>query len=221
MKPSARYGYWAGAMMALIVVAFFFVPGQEAHRSIGPANTGHESLECGACHVSAPGTMRQQVQANLRYQLGQRSHPVDFQNQPITNDTCLECHARPTDSHPVFRFNEPRFAQARADIQPQLCVSCHLEHEGKRVTIEPGFCSHCHQDLELKNDPLDVTHTELVMANNWNSCLGCHDFHGNHLMELATELDQALDIEEILTYFEGSPSPYANEKLYSAKEQTP
>ena len=35
---------------------------------------------------------------------------------------------------PYFDFFEPRFAEAREKIQPQFCLSCHLEHSGKRVT---------------------------------------------------------------------------------------
>lgn len=218
MKPAAKYGYKIGLAIALMAVVFFFLPGLERLHSLGPANTGHETLECQACHLSAPGTARQQVQANLRYSLGMRPASVDFQHQPITNATCVACHDRPNDNHPAHRFNEPRFAEARAEMQPQLCVSCHREHNGVRVTQDVTFCQQCHQDLKLKNDPLDVSHQDLIQDENWLSCTTCHDFHGNHVMKVATRIDQGFSPEEVAAYFEGAASPYSEQKHYQAKE---
>lgn len=225
MKPGAKLGYLVGFVAFVAALVFLFLPSQEASHSIGPANTGHEDLSCQECHLPADGTIRQQVQANVRYQLGLRDSPVDFQHQNVDNDNCLACHERETDAHPVFRFNEPRFAEARANIEPQVCTSCHLEHEGVRVTIGTTFCVECHQDLELPNDPLDVPHDQLIADQNWESCLGCHDYHGNHIMEVETAVDNALPISEIEAYFEGALSPYSDQKQFSAKqsllEETP
>lgn len=214
MRPSAKFGYQLGALCGLVVLVILFLP----LSTLGPANTGHETLQCQDCHVPAPGTARQQIQANTRYWLGWRTNPADFQHQAVTNAQCKDCHVNPQDAHPVHRFNEPRFAEARANIQPENCASCHLEHEGARVTAEVTFCVECHQDLVLKNDPLDISHEDLTAEENWGSCLGCHDFHGNHVMEEPTTIDSALKLEEIIKYFEGGPSPYSDQKFYQAKE---
>ena len=120
---------------------------------------------------------------------------VDFGHQPVTNATCLECHDRPNDRHPVFRFFEPRFAEAREQIQPQYCLSCHLEHSGKRVTtFEITSCVHCHKDITLNHDPTTISHEDLIEAGQWESCLGCHDFHGNHVMKPKMVVEQILTI---------------------------
>lgn len=218
MRPSAKLGYQIGVLCSLVVLVILLLPRQASLSTAGPANTGHETLQCQDCHVPAPGTARQQIQANTQYWLGSRDNQVDFQHQAVSNTQCKDCHVNPQDAHPAHRFNEPRFAQARVNIQPEDCSSCHLEHEGVRVTAEVTFCVECHQDLVLKNDPIDVSHEALIAQENWESCLGCHDFHGNHIMEEPTTIDNALKLEEIIKYFDGGPSPYSEQTLYEAKE---
>jgi hypothetical protein len=218
MKPSAKIGYRLGLGLAAVTLILFFLPSLDNWHTLGPANTGHEPLACQECHTVAEGTARQQVQANLRYWLGTRASPVAFQHNDVGNEDCLACHERESNNHPVFRFNEPRFAEARANIQPQLCVSCHMEHEGVRVTMETTFCVECHQDLTLRNDPIDVQHEQLVAQEDWESCLTCHDFHGNHVMELETAVGDGLTQQEIEAYFNGGDSPYSDEKIFEAKD---
>ena len=185
---------------------------------IGPANTGHENLECADCHEAAEGTPRQQIQANVRHLIGLRDTGVDFQHEDVTSQDCLACHARPDDRHPIFRFNEPRFAEARAEIGANDCVSCHLEHQGERATIEPTFCINCHEDLTLKNDPLDVSHEQLIAIDEWQSCLGCHDFHGNHVRETQVIYDERIPNDVVVDYLKGGKSPYSAEKKHQAQE---
>lgn len=219
MKRHAKFGYYLGSIAAIFVLLVYAIPGREAWHNAGPATPGHEPLDCAACHVEAPGTARQQLQANARAALGERSSYVAFGFEKVTNDTCKSCHDRPNDNHPVFRFTESRFVEARRAVAPHLCVSCHLEHEGQRVTIGLDFCSHCHADLELPDDPVDVPHTQLVAQENWNSCLGCHDFHGNHEREAQTMVAEAFDTSVIEAYFEKGPSPYG-ERIHEATEKT-
>lgn len=219
MKRSAKIGYGVGLVVALLITGFLILqPGTQLN-AVGPANTGHDDVACADCHTKADGTARQQIQANLRFGLGLRETPVNFMHNDVTNDNCLACHDRPNDAHPVFRFNEPRFAEARQAIQPQLCESCHLEHQGRRVTIEPTYCVECHQETEVKNDPASPTHEELISTDQWDTCITCHDFHGNHIMETETDLDQAIEMDAVLAYFEGtSSSPYSDQRQYQAKE---
>lgn len=215
-------GYILGFGIGFACVLVLVMPKQERFHMGGPMNTGHKELTCQSCHKPARGTIRQQLQANARYLLGLRGTPVGFGHQKVTNSTCLDCHKRPNDRHPVFRFFEPRFAEARKNIQPQFCTTCHLEHSGKRVTIsQTTYCLYCHKETKLKNDPIPISHEDLISADNWESCLRCHDFHGNHVMETNTVLEEALTSDQIREYFEGSSSPYSAMKYYKAKLETP
>jgi predicted CXXCH cytochrome family protein len=172
---------------------------------------GHEKLKCAACHIDAPGTLRQQLQAKTAHLLGAREEQAAFVFKPINNAVCLECHAKPKDNHPSHRFWEPRFEDVRQTLAPQLCLSCHREHTGTRVSlVETKFCVNCHSELVVKNDPLDVSHEKLIKDKNWGSCMGCHDFHGNHDRKAQTKLADAFAEKTILDYFVKAKSPYGD-----------
>jgi len=221
-KPRRRQmlGYSLGATAGAICLLVLFLPGQENFHVRGPMNTGHEGCACESCHKPAPGTLRQQLQANVRYLMGQRKASVPFGHEDVTTEICLDCHERPNDRHPVFRFFEPRFAEAREAIQPHLCTSCHREHAGERVTRrDAGYCVTCHEETKLKKDPLDISHERLIAGDRWQTCLGCHDWHGNHVMKTKTKVDQAFTPVQIQAYFKGGPSPYPEKKQYQAKEE--
>lgn len=222
MKRESIIGYSIGAAVGAVALGVLLMPSSERLIAAGPMNTGHENLSCESCHKPAEGTVRQQLQANVQYALGRRATEVDFVRRPVGNAACLECHSRPKDVHPVSRFLEPRFAEARTALAPQLCGSCHREHEGRRVTVsETAFCRHCHQDVKIAKDPLTVSHQELASRNDWQSCLGCHDFHGNHAMKLKTSVAEALPPEYVLQYFQGGPSPYSREKITPTRSPAP
>jgi hypothetical protein len=213
-------GLIIGILMGGLALVVLLAPDQESLHARGPMNSGHEDLLCEYCHQPARGTLRQQIQANARYLTGLRDSPADFGLSAAGNDQCLACHERPNDRHPVFRFYEPRFQEARAAIRPESCISCHLEHRGERITIESlDYCQHCHEDTVLKRDPVDISHEELIASERWNTCLGCHDFHGNHLMEVAQELDDVIPLEQIQIYARGGESPYGNDKYHEPHKE--
>lgn len=218
-NPSKRLSYTLGTIFGLLLVANYLLPSNAKQHAAGPMNTGHEALECEDCHTDARGSFRQQMQANVRYMLGVRKDPAPLVRKPVANEDCLACHQRPDDRHPVFRFMEPKFRDARIALSPQYCVSCHREHNGKRVTVSTSFCENCHVELVMRKDPLDIPHHELIEADNWSSCLGCHDFHGNYRMNLNTKLEEAVPHEVIQEYFDGAASPYGEVKKYSAKKE--
>ncbi|MBA3532536.1 MAG: cytochrome c3 family protein [Ardenticatenales bacterium] len=218
MKRASRLGYLIGGPLSVVVLLLLLLPLFKEWSALGPMNSGHEGMECQYCHLPATGTLRQQAQANARYLLGLRQEGVHFGHEPVTTANCLACHERPDDVHPVFRFYEPRFAEARAAIQPQDCVSCHREHEGVRVTIEPTYCSNCHEDTVMKDDPLTIPHEALIQQERWDSCLGCHDFHGNHIMDLPTDVATLISMDDIRRYFDGGPSPYSDLRTHQAKK---
>jgi hypothetical protein len=211
MKPKTRrrIGFAAGASAAL---AMLLVLGSDAGARLhaaGPANTGHGELACASCHVAAPGSMRQQVQAVVGRWLGTRASDVDVGFRDVENPVCVSCHERADDRHPVARFLEPRFAEQRAALAPQQCVSCHAEHRGARVTrSDVGFCRHCHQELALADDPLEVSHATLVADGQWDTCLRCHDFHGNHEYVAPARLADAPTVDLVRGYLRGGASPY-------------
>lgn len=219
-RKRQHLAYRLGIAVGLIGLAVLSSPGYDKFHVRGPMNSGHESLKCEACHQDAPGSLRQQIQANLRYALSLREHAADFGHKDVTNENCLACHERPNDRHPVYRFLEPRFLKAREALSPQFCVSCHAEHKGQRVTrTEIDYCVNCHKKTRLRKDPLDVPHERLIVLKRWESCLGCHDFHGNHLMKTAKTVAVIIPAEKIRAYFQGGASPYGTERRYKAKKE--
>jgi hypothetical protein len=209
-------GLAAGAAGLLLLLW----PGQEALHVRGPMNTGHDDIDCEHCHQPAPGSLRQQLQANARHLLGLRGSAADFGLQRVGNAQCLACHDFPEERHPVFRFTEPRFERARLALHPETCVSCHVEHRGVRVTLpDNDYCRHCHGETRLKRDPLDVSHETLIDDGRWESCLGCHDFHGNHVMTTRRRLADVIPPERVAAYFRGGASPYSQTRRHQPREE--
>jgi hypothetical protein len=211
VKPARRrqLGVASGLIAGASVVLWLRADGHAQLHAPGPMNTQHDALACESCHVEADGTLRQQLGNAARDALGFAAKDVDVGYRAVTSDRCVACHERSDDRHPIGRFLEPRFADARAELGPERCGSCHREHSGARVTAgDITFCRHCHANLDLRQDPLDVSHRELIARERWDSCLGCHDYHGNHGLHPPRRLGLAIGAERIRTYFEGGASPY-------------
>lgn len=213
MKASTRrhIGIATGVALGIGAVFVLCMPGCEHLHARGPMNAGHAEVACERCHQQAPGTVRQQLQHAARTWSGldEPAAKIDVGFQRVTNADCTRCHARPDDRHPAFRFLEPRFAEAREAIHPERCESCHREHAGVRITVaEQTYCRHCHGELAVKRDPLDVSHADLVAGGRWETCLGCHDYHGNHATKPPRRLADAVPAAQIRAYFSGGPSPY-------------
>jgi hypothetical protein len=184
----------------------------------GPMIPGHEALSCVSCRSEAPGTARQQIQANVAYWLGLRQTRAAFGFKAPASPDCTGCHERPDDPHSLHRFAEPRFAEALKTVAADSCLGCHQEHQGARVSSDTTFCSACHSDLALKGDPLDVPHRTLVAQAKWSGCLGCHDYHGNHDRKTQQRLADAYDVMTIRSYLSAGPDPYAAMKRRKARE---
>lgn len=174
---------------------------------------GHEAVDCSACHLPAAGTLRQQVQANLYHLMGQRKHGAMLGHLPVQAGVCLDCHTRPDDRHPIYRFQEPRFSEAVKQIDARTCLTCHQEHQGRRISAPLDYCSACHEPLRLKSDPLDVPHDVLIDQEDWSSCLTCHDFHGNHHAAPPGQLSAAMSLENVALYFENGQDPYGAKRF--------
>jgi hypothetical protein len=218
MRIFANKGYILGLVFSVIIIGLLSMTNLHHLRAPGDFNTGHKNLACIECHESADGSIRQQIQANLSYLLGQNKKLTAFNFSPPNNKDCLACHEREDDKHPVYRFNEPRFLEARNAIQPQYCVSCHKEHTGVRVSSKPNNCKYCHEEIEVKDDPLDISHEDLIKLKDWDTCLTCHDFHGNHIMDTPINTKDMLDKNLIQQYLDGGEDPYSEKKTAKSKE---
>ena len=204
-----------GIIAGIAIAVFLTLDSSEEYISLGPMNVGHGDLSCVTCHSDAKGNLSQQLQSNFQHLLSMRKEGVDFGTQDVTVRNCLECHDRPNDRHPTYRFSEPRFKDVIKKINTTTCITCHSEHNGERVTVEAvNYCMNCHQDLEVENDPVDVSHVELITKEQWFTCIQCHDFHGNHKYKVPTKLKDTIPMQTIQAYLEGGKDPYSNDKKY-------
>jgi ferredoxin-NADP reductase/bacterioferritin-associated ferredoxin len=212
--------YAAGALMALLPL-LLLLPALEDTRPHGHPNVGHETLKCASCHVDSTASLRQTLQAKVKHAVGLRQTGATMGKQTVTSATCIQCHANSDDRHAPNRFLEPRFDQARAEIAPQLCVSCHREHTAVRVTAPTAtYCVSCHQDLKVKNDKVSPTHDYLVQNKRWETCLQCHDYHGNHKWSAPLKLQDAHSIDVLDKYLKGGPSPFGATIVKAKPEKT-
>ncbi|WP_258105730.1 cytochrome c3 family protein [Marinoscillum sp. MHG1-6] len=211
-------GFGVGLFVTTATYTILSLPSNDDMLSLGPMNTGHEDLTCESCHTPAKGNVFQQAQANLLFSIGLRSKEADFGTENVDTEKCLECHDRDNDRHPLHRFKEPRFSAARKDLghEGQVeCESCHKEHNGVRVTqTNIGYCQNCHEETVLNNDPLEISHEELIDRGMWETCLQCHDFHGNHIFHAAESMNDTIPVAIVREYFEGGETPYSEIKKY-------
>ena len=77
----------------------------------------------------------------------------------------------------------------------------------------------CHQDLEVENDPIDISHKDLIAQDEWFTCIQCHDFHGNHKYEVPIKIKDTIPIQVIKDYFKGGEDPFGNDKKYIGLSQ--
>ncbi|MFY0650861.1 MAG: cytochrome c3 family protein [Cyclobacteriaceae bacterium] len=220
-----RKRQWIGFGVGLLITAFTYtylsMPSNEQSLSLGPMNTGHEELSCESCHNSSKGNVFQQLQANVMFTVGMRKTVADFGTENVDTDKCQECHDRPNDRHPLHRFTEPRFAEARKNLGATNCESCHSEHNGVRVTqTNIGFCQNCHDETELKHDPLEISHKDLIKKEMWTTCLQCHDWHGNHVFHAAESMKDTIPMNIVREYLDGGKSPYSDVKKYFALKES-
>ena len=214
LTPGRRAPYLWGVIIALIGGVALLLPGRELWHAKGPFNTGHTKLECGDCHTSAPGNIAGQALRNIMHAVGMSDSGTYFIYSPSGNEQCLACHTDPDNVHPVEEFLEPEFAKVREARGVQFCTGCHQQHLGVRVSASPlVVCQDCHDDMVLDDDPVDIPHTRLISDGRWDTCMGCHDHHGNHEREVPTMMSGILTEEQIQQYFDGGKSPYGYRRL--------
>lgn len=202
-----RYALAAGILAGAGVLGYAL--GTQKPLAKGPVMPGHETLDCESCHVPTGASLRQQLQANVRAALtGADPYPVG--HRAPGNEVCQDCHWRADDRHPVYRFAEPRFAVARQRGLDR-CVTCHREHRGGKVTLaDAGYCRTCHDGIDPKPEPIrDTSHAALAESGRWDTCLECHDFHGNHRWKAPETMRKRIDLAGLENWSAGKgPSPY-------------
>ncbi len=208
-------GILIGLVIGSSIILFLSLEPSKEYLSLGPMNSGHDDISCVACHADAKGNLSQQIQSNISHTFGVRNEGVNFGTLDVTADNCLQCHDRPNDRHPTYRFSEPRFAEAIKQINTTTCITCHSEHHGERVTVRPvNYCMNCHQDLVVEEDPLDISHERLIVDKEWFTCIQCHDFHGNHKYDVAENLRDTIPMSKITAYLKGGEDPFGYDKKY-------
>lgn len=204
--------YLVGAILGAAALAGLASPGAERFHAAGPSNPGHALLDCSECHRPAVGTPRQQLQAKASALLGLREYDADFVHREVRTRDCQACHLREDDRHPVYRFDEPRFVDARAALGANRCTGCHVEHSGRRASVTSGFCETCHSEIKIKEEPLRgspaISHAELAETGRWATCMTCHDFHGNHKYAPPSRMEEALSEAAVFEYLSDGVSPY-------------
>ncbi|MCC2633319.1 MAG: hypothetical protein K0S48_1205 [Ramlibacter sp.] len=210
--------YVAGALMTLLPL-LVLLPGLQEMRPHGHPNVGHEQLKCVACHAETTASLRQTLQAKVKHTIGLRETGAVLGMQPVTTATCIQCHANPGDRHAPHRFLEPRFEKARAETGAQQCVSCHREHSGVRMTAaSTGYCVSCHADMKVKDDKTSPTHDRLVSEKRWDTCMQCHDYHGNHKWRAPLRLVDATTVDVLEKYMKTGPSPFGSPVIKAKQE---
>jgi hypothetical protein len=213
LTPERQTVYGWGLIVALFGGVLLLLPGRESWHAKGPYNVGHRKVACEECHAPSPGNVVGQALGNLMHAVGFTDSASYFIYAPAGNKQCRACHEDPDNRHPVDDFLEPKFADARHAMSVQFCVSCHKQHLGVRVSVTPRVCQHCHEHTALDDDPIDIPHTTLISDQRWGTCLGCHDFHGNHDRDVPELMSERLTEEQIQEYLDGGESPYGSRRL--------
>ncbi len=200
---------WLGVFLTLTLLAVFQSPGQEQFLSPGGDHEMHEEMACDQCHQPAAGSVRQQVQANVHHWLGFRNEGASFVTDPVESDDCLACHKMPKNLHPQHRFVHSEYFDLRETLGLHQCMGCHDHHSAVNVVHSMEFCMNCHQVWGDKKDTIEPRHQTLIAEERWDTCLQCHDFHGNHDYEWPTVLTNGYSIDQVQSYLDGkAPAPY-------------
>ena len=82
------------------------------------------------------------------------------------------------------------------------------------------FCSTCHSDLGAIDKPIQPTHPELVAGERWDTCMRCHDYHGNHVREAPRTLEEAFDGRTVLRHLDSGAPLYGEKREPASGERT-
>jgi len=200
-----------GVLLTLILFVVINSPQQEQFLSPGGDREMHEGMACHQCHQTAPGSVRQQVQANVHHWLGLRESGAAFITEPVDSNDCQDCHEMPNNRHPEHRMVHSEYFDLRENLSQHECSGCHDHHSSINLVHSMNFCMHCHDVWGNKEDTITPKHTTLIAEERWETCLQCHEFHGSHGYKSPLLLSEAIPVEEVQMYLDGAaPAPYGN-----------
>jgi hypothetical protein len=61
---------------------------------------------------------------------------------------------------------------------------------------------------------VDVPHHQLIASKKWNTCVQCHDYHGNHLRVTPVRLQDTLKLSQVIVYWQGGQDPYGLKRKF-------
>jgi hypothetical protein len=70
----------------------------------------------------------------------------------------------------------------------------------------------------VKEDTIEPTHALLVASERWETCLSCHDFHGNHIRTTPTRLEDGAAEAAVARYLAGGQDVYGSEVRFPARD---
>ena len=172
-------------------------------------NTGHDTSPASRVTCRAPGSVRQQLQAIARA-LG-RGRPAARSTSASAPSPTRS--ARPATTAPTMSPGVPLpRAALRRGPRGDPSRAMHVvpprarRRARDRSPTEPTAAT-ATRDLDVKNGSPRRLAPHARRGQRWDTCLGCHDFHGNHGLSHrpARRRDRPAAIQ---TYLDGGPSPY-------------
>ena len=82
------------------------------------------------------------------------------------------------------------------------------------------YCVSCHADLKVRDDRTSPTHAQLLLQKRWDSCLQCHDYHGNHGWKAPLRVRDGASLQLLQRYMKDGPSPFGDTRV-KAHQETP
>jgi hypothetical protein len=70
----------------------------------------------------------------------------------------------------------------------------------------------------VKDDKTSPTHDVLVREKRWDTCLQCHDYHGNHKWRAPLRLVDATTVDVLEKYMKTGPSPFGSPVIKAKQE---
>ena len=79
-----------------------------------------------------------------------------------------------------------------------------------------NYCRSCHENTEIKDDRWILSIRIYSEMENGNTCLQCHDFHGNHIYEVPQKMKDTIPLLEVQNYLKGEKVIYSTRKHHKA-----
>ena len=72
--------------------------------------------------------------------------------------------------------------------------------------------------MKARKEVIEPTHAALSAGKRWDTCLTCHDFHGNHPVKAPHRFEEAHDLKAVRAYLADGTDPYFAKKIHPARD---